>query len=134
MNKGDIMRTVTFLLVFLGLLVQLGCLGSGPRREDFDKADFGSYPTNYQELIQDYLSQVLIDPGSLQNLSSSKPEPMWFQPMFTDPIIYGYGCWFSYGSRRVRSCNHTLLLMMKTEQAGRGKKTGGVNLALTLAR
>ena len=93
------MRNAIFLLVSLATLVQFGCLGSGPRREDFDKADFGSYPSNHMQLIQDRLSQVLIDPGSVQNLRSSEPKPMWIQPMFVDPVVYGYGCWFSYNAK-----------------------------------
>ena len=50
------------LLIIVFLFV--GCAGTQLSQSEYVSADFGTYPTNYQELIKNELGSHLIDPYS----------------------------------------------------------------------
>ena len=66
------MKKLFLILAIVSLpLIFLAC-ATGPPLTQSD-IDPGPYPENYQQIIVQHLRQTLIDPDSLQDLSSSRP-------------------------------------------------------------
>jgi len=66
-----------------------GCVHT-PTPEQIAFADYGSYPNNYQELIQQYFSKTLLDPYSAQYSDWRGPsQGYWARPFGGEPI-FGY--------------------------------------------
>lgn len=56
--------------------------------------DYGEYPTNYEEIIKDYLNEILVDPFSIKDLTISSPRKKWIQ--FASMRHVGYLCYGSF--------------------------------------
>jgi len=67
------------LLVSFFLLSSLGCAEvQRPTPEQLDKADYGSYPTNYREIITQYISSILIDSNGAVFSNWRGPSKGWY--------------------------------------------------------
>ena len=42
-------------------------------------ADYGQYPSNYEEIVHDWINKVFFDPQSVRDLTISKPVKSWIQ-------------------------------------------------------
>jgi hypothetical protein len=67
-------KTIIYMVIMTGLLA--GC-AIKPSREELAKADYGTYPTNYEESIKAYMSHMLKDPYSAQYEFINRPKPGW---------------------------------------------------------
>lgn len=59
------MKTSQKIFLFV-LTILLASCTSAPTREQIINADYGPYPTNYEQRIKDYFSNILRDPYSAQ--------------------------------------------------------------------
>jgi hypothetical protein len=64
-------KLVIFALLILFILA---CGPYIPTSQQLETADYGSYPDNYQEIVKDYYSKVLIDPYSAHIRIMKGPE------------------------------------------------------------
>jgi len=73
-----------------------------PTIADLEAAYYGEYPTDYEQIIKDYLHGWLVDPDSVKGLKISEPKPGWTQfrtNSFSENPDYGYICWTTFNSR-----------------------------------
>lgn len=84
------------LIAVLGLFAT-GCAvpyGGGPSTEEFNKADFGSPPQNYEQAIKNHMSNCLKDPFSAQ-YQFGQPEKAWYGKtgglLVSRDVRYGWG-------------------------------------------
>jgi hypothetical protein len=75
-------------LLVLAMLSLFGCAGL-PTREEVATADFGSYPSNYEEIVKSYYSRVLKDPDAAKYQNITLPEKFWYGNRF-EGAKYGY--------------------------------------------
>ena len=69
-------------------IVLAGCV-SLPSAEQAAQADYGSYPSNYEQIVHAYFSVTLKDPDSAQYRSISSPRTFWIGDRITG-AKYGY--------------------------------------------
>ena len=75
------------IIVFLVLL--LSACATAPTATQTAEADYGSYPSNYKEIIIAYYSRFLIDPYSAHYRWISAPYKGYMRISFTD-YEFGY--------------------------------------------
>jgi hypothetical protein len=80
------MSKVLVLALAVFALFLSGC--AAPTPEEIARADYGTYPSNYEQIIKSYLSTVLKDPSSAEFNSMSSPKTGW--------TTYGGGKKFGY--------------------------------------
>lgn len=56
-------KLVLTICLLAGMVLVQGCMIT---QEQANSADYGPYPANYKELIQEYFAQTLIDPESVR--------------------------------------------------------------------
>ena len=80
------MKRICLLFLTAVLLGLLGC--AAPTPQEIASADYGAYPTNYQEVIKSYLGAILKDPSSAEYNFLAPPKTGW--------TTYGGGKKFGY--------------------------------------
>lgn len=56
---------ISIMVVSFFLIIALGSAGKpAPTTEELQSANYGPYPSNYEEIIKNYYSQILFDPYS----------------------------------------------------------------------
>lgn len=83
------MKKTYFLLLVIIIIALTGC-AKKPTHEEMAAWDYGPYPENYQQLIKDKMTFILLDPYSAQYHFQGKPQKMYSSQPFRD-IIYGWG-------------------------------------------
>ena len=68
------MRALLFSL-FVAVLVG-GC-ASRPTQQEMSAADYGSYPTDYEQIIRSYMQRTLKDPESARYEFLNQPQTAW---------------------------------------------------------
>lgn len=77
------------LLVFFCFCL-IGCATiPPPTPEQISNADYGNYPYNYQEVIKDFMDDLLIDPGSAVYSNWRGPSKGWVGNGFQG-YVFGY--------------------------------------------
>ncbi|MCL1080342.1 hypothetical protein D5R81_20185 [Parashewanella spongiae] len=74
---------ITFSILFISFLS--ACVSTDvyiPNSSDMKNADYGSYPSNYQELVKSYMQRRLKDPESAKYRFKGKPIK-WYEPSQT---------------------------------------------------
>jgi len=66
-----------------------GC-ATAPSSQELLEADYGSYPENYEEIIKNYMSNVLKDPMTAEFRFDKVPQKLWIGGLFTKRQ-FGYG-------------------------------------------
>ena len=77
------------ILPVAALLVFAGC-SRAPSPAEIDAADYGQYPTNYQEVVKSYMGERLKDPYSAQYDFFKGPTRLWTGGGLSSKK-YGYG-------------------------------------------
>jgi len=71
--------TKRVLLISAILLLAVGCAGvKKPTPDQLANADYGSYPENYKEITEKYISDMLIDPYSAKFSDWRGPSTGWY--------------------------------------------------------
>ncbi len=73
-ERLKMMKLKIFIAATLALLLN-GC--AAPSAEDLAKADYGSYPSNYEQIIKRHLDMVLKDPESAKVTFLKGPYTGW---------------------------------------------------------
>lgn len=50
-----------------------------PSEEQFAKADYGEYPSNYEEIVKQHITGYLLDPESARFSDWKEPKKDWFR-------------------------------------------------------
>ena len=82
------------VLVVLGLAhfvsLTIGCASLlPPTAATLANADYGTYPSNYEEIAKDWIKKTFFDPYTVQDLVISAPAKHWEWYKFEGPC-YGY--------------------------------------------
>ena len=82
-------RKYIFAVIALYFFFSLNACGlRRPSPEDLRTADYGVYPYNYEEIINNHLDEILFDPYSVKGLRITSPETGWYNSF--GKISYGY--------------------------------------------
>lgn len=65
-----------------------GCV-TMPTPEEVSKADYGSYPSNYENVVKQHFDFILKDPDSVKYRSITTPQKYWLGDRI-DGVKYGY--------------------------------------------
>lgn len=82
-----------------------GCSASAqkvilPTSEQIESADYGEYPTNYEELVKKHITNLLIDPTSPIFSDWKEPKKGWYQERYGQKkLYYGYKVCFFVNSK-----------------------------------
>ncbi|KQZ77886.1 hypothetical protein ASD55_17730 [Rhodanobacter sp. Root561] len=76
-------------LVATLLLMLLTSCASLPSPQQAAAADYGSYPSNYEQVVKAYYDNTLKDPSSAQYRDIALPKQFWLGNRFTG-AQYGY--------------------------------------------
>jgi len=79
-----------FMLSFIFFISVSGCV-SAPSRQQLAEADYGTYPENWQSIVQEYMSRRLKDPASATYAFRAMPSKMWAGGGLSGPIQFGWG-------------------------------------------
>ena len=67
-------------LYLLSALLLGGCAAMiAPTPQEMAVADYGPYPENYKEIVNDWIHKTFFDPSSVQDLEISEPEKHFIQ-------------------------------------------------------
>ncbi|WP_026375260.1 hypothetical protein [Aestuariibacter salexigens] len=77
-----------YCLVFLFTLL-IGACQSLPSPNETQDADYGAYPSNYQQIAEQYLRATLRDPDTIEFDGFAEPKRRWIGDKVTG-IKYGY--------------------------------------------
>lgn len=83
------MKTVPITTCLLVIILIIGCRGPLSLKQ-LDKADYGTYPTNYKEIIKEYNSRILVDPYSARYRWLSEPYKGHTYATLITPLTFGY--------------------------------------------
>jgi hypothetical protein len=75
-------------VVALSLALLAGC-ASLPNSQQAAAADYGAFPSEYEQIVKSYYDNTLKDPGSAQYRSVTAPQKYWLGDRFTG-AQYGY--------------------------------------------
>ena len=83
------MRKV-ILFLFLGLFIT-GC-ATLPTSKEMATADYGQYPDNYNEIVQNWINDTFFDPYSVRDLTISTPQKYYISeaPLMGGRRYFGY--------------------------------------------
>ena len=72
-----------------------------PTKEEAAKADYGSFPDNYKEIVSAWIDDNLVDPYSVRDLKIVSPEKYWTQdaPIMGGKTTFGYRVQFSLNAK-----------------------------------
>ncbi len=70
------------------IIVMAGC-ATLPTPTDVDNADYGPFPTNYEQIVRDYYQQELRDPDATRYKQIDEPVRYWLGNELDD-VYYGY--------------------------------------------
>jgi hypothetical protein len=78
-------------LLFSALLG--GCYAPIPKADEIRSADYGPFPTDYKDMVNEWLLRDLYDPHSLQDLEITPPVQVYERRNIMDGggVIYGWG-------------------------------------------
>ena len=71
------------------LFALLTSCASLPSQQEAAAADYGTYPSNYEQVVKGYYDNTLKDPGSAQYRDITLPKQFWLGDRFTG-AHYGY--------------------------------------------
>lgn len=77
------------MLLFALLVLAVGCVKPLPQAE-IDSADYGPFPMNYQQIVENSLKANLFDPYSAV-ISVRSPERRYFKAPFSSEAKFGWG-------------------------------------------
>ncbi|MFS1702181.1 hypothetical protein FJ444_10600 [Aestuariibacter sp. GS-14] len=77
------------LLCLAGIAALLSGCTTLPTDKEIDEADYGSYPTDYENIVKTYYSYHLTHPDSIDYAKISKPRRYWLGNEL-DSVYYGY--------------------------------------------
>lgn len=83
MQKSVLLLTLIMVLAVFAT----GC-AKAPTPEELAKANYGTYPGDYQEVIKRHMNLVLKDPASAQYNFYKGPSQAWYSP---SPLVGGDG-------------------------------------------
>lgn len=83
-------------IFIFSMLVFVGCFVSKPTADEIAKADYGSYPHNYKEIVNKWIFINFFDPHSVQDLVITEPKEDHHSQWLIDGggTIFGYSVWF----------------------------------------
>lgn len=84
-TKGNAMK---YLLLSL-LLIGCGTFPV-PSQKQWDTADFGTYPENYEEIAKQYIRENFNDPNSITDFEVAPPVKAYTWADDTKTILFGY--------------------------------------------
>ena len=93
------MKSVALLLVLGFCAVRSLSAQTGTLEVGADPKLHGPYPTNYQEVITNWLKTVLVDPASVQIEWIGGPKPGTMPEKKNGPPLFGYLVEFKLNSR-----------------------------------
>ena len=64
------------IITSLLLVLLTGCVAL-PTQQDVAKADYGSYPANYEDIVKTFYGNMLKDPDSAQYKNITVPKTFW---------------------------------------------------------
>ena len=70
------MKSIKILILVFSTFLLGACASTNiyiPTSQDMEKADFGTFPENYQELVKNYMERRLKDPESVRYRFQDKP-------------------------------------------------------------
>ena len=70
------MKRMVLLVILMTAAVLEGC-ATMPTQQQLANCEKGSYPQNYQEIVQEYFGNILFDPYSAVYKFERAPEPGW---------------------------------------------------------
>ena len=79
-------------LYIMSAALLIGC-AEFPNAKQNASADHGPYPTNYEEIVHQWISKTFFDPYSIRDLAIEKPTKGWRTgaPLFGEkPVYYGW--------------------------------------------
>jgi hypothetical protein len=79
-----------------------GCAAMiAPSAAQLAVADYGTYPTNYEDIVKTYLHNTLLDPNSVQDLNVDTPTQYYIQepPIMGGHTLYGYMVSYSLNAK-----------------------------------
>jgi hypothetical protein len=91
----------TFLVLPLFLFI-VGCAAMiAPSKEEAANADYGSYPSDYEDIVSNWINETLFDPYSVRDLNVQSPQRYWLQasPIMGGSTTYGYLVQFSLNAK-----------------------------------
>lgn len=84
------MRKRLLSLVMVLLLASLaGC--ATKTQEEIDALDYGPYPTQYEQIVKDYMDDVLFDPYSAHYVFHGEPTHQYRSGRLLEDDAYGWG-------------------------------------------
>lgn len=83
------MKRITIAFLISLLVIVSGCV-TKPTDEQLREADYGSYPSDYETIIKNYMSTRLKDPYSAQYSFAGMPNMRWVSGL-GQPLLFGYG-------------------------------------------
>jgi hypothetical protein len=76
------------LATLIALALLAGCV-SMPTPQETGSANYGPYPSGYQQIVHQYFDATLKDPGSAQYAAMTKPKQYWVHRGL-NTTVYGY--------------------------------------------
>jgi len=73
--KGQFLLALR-LIIFISLSILIASCAMRPTPDQFAAADYGPYPSNYENMIKEYYSKQLIDPYSAV-FTFGRPQKAW---------------------------------------------------------
>jgi hypothetical protein len=86
-------RTSRAILSFATCSLLCGCAAmTAPNSAQIAAADYGQYPTNYREIVDEWMRDTLYDPHSVVDLEITPPEKYFLHaaPLMGGGTTYGY--------------------------------------------
>jgi hypothetical protein len=81
------------MFLSIAALALAGCAAAiAPKPAEVAAADYGAYPSNYNEIVHAWIKKSFLDPYSVRDLKIGVPEKYWVQ----DPPLLGGKRHFGY--------------------------------------
>lgn len=79
-------------LSMLVFVLFVGCFASKPTADEIARADYGTYPDDYKDIVKRWIFEVFYDPHSVQDLVITEPKKDHYSKWLIDGggTIYGY--------------------------------------------
>ena len=90
------------LTAVTALLILAGCAAMDkPSPEQIENADYGTYPSDYERIVKQYIRRMFLEPDSVQDLSIQPPQKYWItnSAIMGGRTTYGYMVQFSCNAR-----------------------------------
>jgi hypothetical protein len=83
--------TATLATLVIGAAMLLGGCKNPPTKDEMAAFEYGPEPSNYEQLVRDYLRPKLLDPANAIVWFKAGPKRLYQQVTSLRPVEYGWG-------------------------------------------